>query len=217
MAELELALRPRLAVVDPDLSATQPAGVTAAAGMDILCHALESYTARWYADFDAKSPEQRVPYCGSNPIADLWSERALGLLVRREHSQRELTRKLTARGVAVDDAKAAVDKLREAGWQDDARFAQSLARMRATSGYGPVRIRAELETHELDAHAIAQAFEALADAGEDDWLNQAHLLVQRRYGADCAADPTLRRKAVDFLIRRGFDATTAHAAVRPTD
>ncbi|KRB80173.1 alcohol dehydrogenase [Nocardioides sp. Root190] len=85
------ALRPRLAVVDPALSATQPAGVTAAAGMDILCHALESYTARWYADFDAKTPEQRVPYCGSNPIADLWSERALDLLstafrdaVRRE-------------------------------------------------------------------------------------------------------------------------------------
>ncbi|KAA1419410.1 iron-containing alcohol dehydrogenase [Nocardioides humilatus] len=74
------ALRPRLAVVDPDLSATQPPNVTAAAGMDILCHALESYTARWYGDFDAKTPEQRVPYCGSNPIADLWSERALGLL-----------------------------------------------------------------------------------------------------------------------------------------
>lgn len=74
------ALRPRLAVVDPALSATQPAGVTAAAGMDILCHALESYTARWYADFEAKTPEQRVPYCGSNPIADLWSEKALGLL-----------------------------------------------------------------------------------------------------------------------------------------
>jgi hydroxyacid-oxoacid transhydrogenase len=89
------ALRPRLAVVDPDLSATQPAGVTAAAGMDILCHALESYTARWYADFDAKTPEQRVPYCGSNPIADLWSERALGLLagafraaVRSSHDDR---------------------------------------------------------------------------------------------------------------------------------
>ncbi|WP_028654801.1 hydroxyacid-oxoacid transhydrogenase [Nocardioides sp. J54] len=74
------ALRPRLAVVDPALSATQPAAVTAAAGMDILCHALESYTARWYGDYEAKSPEQRVPYCGSNPIADLWSERALGLL-----------------------------------------------------------------------------------------------------------------------------------------
>lgn len=74
------ALRPRLAVVDPALTLTQPAMVTAAAGMDILCHALESYTARWYADFDAKRPEQRVPYCGANPIADMWSERALSLL-----------------------------------------------------------------------------------------------------------------------------------------
>lgn len=74
------ALRPRLALVDPALSATQPAGVIAAAGMDILCHALESYTARWYGDFPAKEPRQRVPYCGSNPIADLWSEKAMGML-----------------------------------------------------------------------------------------------------------------------------------------
>ena len=73
-------LRPTLAVVDPDLTMSQPAMVTASCGMDILCHALESYTARWFADFDAKRPEQRVPYCGANPIADMWSEKALSLL-----------------------------------------------------------------------------------------------------------------------------------------
>ncbi|MCW2844930.1 MAG: iron-containing alcohol dehydrogenase [Nocardioides sp.] len=73
-------LRPTLAVVDPLLTASQPTLVTAASGMDILCHALESYTARWYADFDAKQPEQRVPYCGANPIADMWSEKAMSLL-----------------------------------------------------------------------------------------------------------------------------------------
>jgi alcohol dehydrogenase class IV len=76
----DVALRPRLAIVDPRLTLTQPAMVTAASGMDILCHALESYTARWYADFDAKQPEQRVPYCGANPIADMWSEKAMSLL-----------------------------------------------------------------------------------------------------------------------------------------
>jgi len=74
------ALRPTLAVVDPSLTVSQPAMVTASAGMDILCHALESYTAKPYAAFDRKQPEQRVPYCGANPIADMWSERALGLL-----------------------------------------------------------------------------------------------------------------------------------------
>jgi hydroxyacid-oxoacid transhydrogenase len=73
-------LRPTLAVVDPDLTATQPPGVTAAAGMDILCHALESSTARPYDAYPARSPEQRVPYCGANPIADLWAQRALQLL-----------------------------------------------------------------------------------------------------------------------------------------
>lgn len=73
-------LRPTLAVVDPDLTMTQPAMVTASSGMDILCHALESYTARWYGDFEAKRPEQRVPYCGANPIADMWAEKSLSLL-----------------------------------------------------------------------------------------------------------------------------------------
>jgi alcohol dehydrogenase class IV len=73
-------LRPTLAVIDPDLTLTQPPGVTAAAGMDILCHALESYTARWYTTYDRKTPDQRVPYCGSNPISDMWSEKALMLL-----------------------------------------------------------------------------------------------------------------------------------------
>ncbi|MCW2782010.1 MAG: adhfe [Marmoricola sp.] len=73
-------LRPTLAVVDPLLTMSQPAGVTAAAGMDILCHALESYTARPYTSYDRKQPEQRVPYCGANPISDMWSEQAMTLL-----------------------------------------------------------------------------------------------------------------------------------------
>ncbi|MFI7611237.1 hydroxyacid-oxoacid transhydrogenase [Nonomuraea terrae] len=73
-------LRPTLAVVDPDLTMSQPAGVTAASGMDILCHALESYTARPYTSFERKRPEQRVPYCGANPISDMWAERAMALL-----------------------------------------------------------------------------------------------------------------------------------------
>jgi hydroxyacid-oxoacid transhydrogenase len=73
-------LRPTLAVVDPELTRTQPAGVTACAGMDILCHAVESYTARWYTGAPRRRPEQRVPYCGANPVSDMWSERAMALL-----------------------------------------------------------------------------------------------------------------------------------------
>jgi hydroxyacid-oxoacid transhydrogenase len=75
-------LRPTLAVVDPLLSLSLPPEVTASAGMDIVCHALESYTARWYQTFDKKDPENRVTYCGSNPVSDLWCEKAMTLLAR---------------------------------------------------------------------------------------------------------------------------------------
>jgi len=75
-----LRLRPSLAVVDPRLTISQPAGVTAASGMDILCHAVESYTARPYTEFDRKMPEQRVPYCGANPMSDMFAEQSLRLL-----------------------------------------------------------------------------------------------------------------------------------------
>jgi hydroxyacid-oxoacid transhydrogenase len=75
-------LRPTLAVVDPLLTVTQPALVTASSGLDVLCHALESWTAKPYTAFERKRPEERVPYCGANPVSDLWSRHALGLLAR---------------------------------------------------------------------------------------------------------------------------------------
>lgn len=75
-------LRPTLAVIDPLVTMSLPPEVTAAAGMDIVCHALESYTARWYTTFDRKKPEERVTYCGSNPVSDLWCEKSMALLAQ---------------------------------------------------------------------------------------------------------------------------------------
>lgn len=140
------------------------------------------------------------------------AQRAMGMLVRREHSRRELERKLTARGVPDEAASQAVDRLAQAGWQDDGRFAVSLARSRACSGYGPVRIRAELETHGLDGARIEAAFSALAEDGLDDWNAQAADLVARRFGIGRDGDLARRRKAADFLLRRGFDVPTARRA-----
>jgi regulatory protein len=139
------------------------------------------------------------------------TQRALGLLTRREHSRKELARKLTARGVATEDAEAAVERLAGEGWQNDGRFAESLVRGRAGSGYGPIRIRAELATHGLDRDAIAAAL----DTFEGDWAELAREQVRRRYGTALADDRALQRRAADFLIRRGFDADCVRAACRP--
>jgi alcohol dehydrogenase class IV len=72
-------LRPRIGIVDPELVATLPAAVAASAGLDVICHAAESYTARPYTARARSAPEQRPPYQGANPISDVWSARALEL------------------------------------------------------------------------------------------------------------------------------------------
>ncbi|MGV8930531.1 MAG: regulatory protein RecX [Luteimonas sp.] len=141
------------------------------------------------------------------------AQRALGLLVRREHSRKELARKLAARGVGEEEAAAAITRMTAEGWQSDARFAASLAQVRASGGYGPLRIRAELGMHALDEEVIAHAFVALAEGGEDDWPGKACGLVRRRFGAGVADDLGLRRKAANFLLRRGFDSDTIRAAI----
>jgi regulatory protein len=142
------------------------------------------------------------------------AQRALALLVRREHSRPELTRKLLARGIAAEDAAAAVAKMADAGWQDDTRFACSLARSRAGNGYGPLRIRVELASHGLGDEVIAVAFAALAETGEDDWPVRARDLVRRRFGTSVARTPAMQRRAADFLLRRGFDGDSMRAAIR---
>ncbi|MHC9084489.1 regulatory protein RecX [Luteimonas sp. RIT-PG2_3] len=139
-------------------------------------------------------------------------QRALGLLTRREHSRKELTRKLTSRGLDPLGVEQAVDKLADAGWQDDARFAGSLVRSRAGTGYGPLHLKAELQTHGLDREQVARAL----DEFEGDWRQVARDLVLRRF-PDAASptdmEPARRRKAVELLMRRGFDGDCIRAAL----
>ena len=152
-----------------------------------------------------RSPPRRKPR--HQPTA---TQRALGLLTRREHSRKELKRKLTARGVEPDEAAAAIGRLAEAGWQDDTRFAESLVRSRAGAGYGPLHIRAELGMHGLERDAIVAAMETF----EGDWTEVARDLVRRRFGEAGPVDLAQRRKAAELLVRRGFDGERIRAATR---
>jgi hydroxyacid-oxoacid transhydrogenase len=74
-------LRPTLGIIDPDNTRTQPAAVAASAGLDVLSHALESYTAIPYtARQKPNKPSERTAYQGTNPISDVWSLRALEMV-----------------------------------------------------------------------------------------------------------------------------------------
>jgi len=74
-------LKPTLGLIDPENTRTQPAAVAASAGLDVLSHAIESYTALPFGlrPLPAR-PILRPPYQGSNPISDVWSLEALQLV-----------------------------------------------------------------------------------------------------------------------------------------
>ncbi len=71
-------LRPNRGLVDPNLTRSLPPEVTSSTGLDVVCHAAESYTAKPYDTRQKpEDPGERPPYQGSNPIADMWSSKAL--------------------------------------------------------------------------------------------------------------------------------------------
>ena len=74
-------LKPTLGIIDSDNTRTLPAAVAASSGLDVLSHALESFTA---LPFDRRpkpaGPLYRPAYQGSNPISDIWALHALELM-----------------------------------------------------------------------------------------------------------------------------------------
>ncbi len=76
-------LRPTLGLVDPENVRTVPRLVAAASGLDVLCHAVESFTALPFHQRPAPArPSLRPAYQGSNPISDVWSIEAMRLAAR---------------------------------------------------------------------------------------------------------------------------------------
>jgi len=71
-------MRPSQGIVDPELLRTLAAEVVSSTGLDVVCHAAESYLSRPYdARPRPETPDDRPPYQGSNPVADVWSAKAL--------------------------------------------------------------------------------------------------------------------------------------------
>ncbi len=105
-------LRPALALVDPTCTYTLPREVVAASGFDVLCHALESYTARSFTT-RTRTPTRPMSQ-GRNPWSDIGATKALELatanLVRAvsdaaDHEARDaLAWAATLAGVAFGNA-----------------------------------------------------------------------------------------------------------------
>lgn len=122
------------------------------------------------------------------------------LLSRREHSAYELAHKLRQRGYAPPLVEAIVAELARGGWVSDARYAAALVYERRSRGYGPLRIRAELSRHGVEAALV----ESHMQCNEAEWICLAQRCCLRRFGEPSSASPKEQQRRFRFLLNRGF-------------
>jgi len=123
----------------------------------------------------------------------------LRLLARREHSRRELLDKLALRGFNRDDVEPVIDQIAEQNWQNDARYTEAYVRQRIRSGYGPMRIRYELQQRGInDANLDAQAEE------QGGWQNLLLDVYLGKYDGEKSLTQNEWLKRSRFLQQRGF-------------
>jgi len=76
-------LKPTLGIIDPENTRTLPSLVAASTGLDVLSHAIESYTAMPFSTRPRpESPVLRPAYQGSNPVSDIWSLQAMRMIAK---------------------------------------------------------------------------------------------------------------------------------------
>lgn len=128
--------------------------------------------------------------------------RALKLLAAREHSRRELERKLAQHEAEPGQLKTALDDLQARGFIDEQRVVDSLLHRRAPR-LGAGRIRQELQSKGLDAERVALAVASLK-ASE---IERAREVWRRKFGV-LPADAAQRARQARFLLARGFAGDT---------
>jgi regulatory protein len=124
--------------------------------------------------------------------------RALKLLAAREHSRKELERKLAPHESEPGQLKTALDELQARGFIDEQRVVDSLLHRRA-SRLGVGRIRQELHAKGLDAERVALAVASL----EATEVERAREVWRKRFGLP-PVDAAQRAKQARFLAARGF-------------
>jgi regulatory protein len=137
--------------------------------------------------------------------------RALKLLAAREHSRRELERKLAPHETEPGQLKTALDELQARGFIDEQRVVDSLLHRRA-SRLGAGRIQQELQARGLDAERVAEAVASLK-ATE---LERAREVWRKKFG-EPPADAAQRAKQARFLAARGFGGEVVRRVLNTAD
>lgn len=144
-------------------------------------------------------------------------EYAVQCLGRRPYAAEELKTKLRTRAERAADVDAAIVRLKDVGYLDDKRFAESFALNRAENdGFGKMRVLSDLRARrvapKVAEQAVAQVFE---DRGESE---QIDAYIERRMPSLRAGgkieDARELARAFRRLRRAGFSSGGALAALK---
>ena len=124
---------------------------------------------------------------------------AMDYLARREHANLELKNKLMRKGFieeVVDEVlhKLCIDKL-----LSDERFTENYIRYRTKKGFGPIKIKYELQQRGITGELVS---EQLGD--EDFWITLVQQAHKKRFGSNLPQNNKELAKQMRFLQSRGF-------------
>jgi len=123
--------------------------------------------------------------------------RALRLLARREHSCRELERKLAPHAESSEALDVLISELKTKNQLSEVRFAEERARQLSRK-YGAARIRQDLKSKGVGDELV----EHVSSEGD---LERARAILERKYRQP-AATREERAKRMRFLQSRGFSS-----------
>ncbi len=137
----------------------------------------------------------------------------MNLLSRREHSRQELYDKLARRGYESQVISAVLDTLETENLLQDRRFAEVYVDSRAARGFGPVRIRLELQQRGVAAEVI----DTYCDGADPVWCDHAVKVWRKRFSQTPADSYSAWAKQARYLQQRGFDSAQISAALGEYD
>lgn len=134
----------------------------------------------------------------------------MDMLARREHSERELSRKLASRGYDEAVIGDTIEGLVAEGLLSNDRFVESFIHSRYQRGQGPLKIRAELRERGIADVMIDNCLAAYADR----WRELAGQVREKKFGASLPGDFRERSRQMRFLQQRGFDTEQIRSVLR---
>ena len=125
--------------------------------------------------------------------------KALAIVSRREHSEKEIKNKLLEKFDAPEIIEQVVLKLIENNLINDIRFAEMYVLIRKRKGFGPKKIQ-----FELMARGIDDSISSLVITEEGSWKEAAQKAFNKKFKNGASQEFKERNKQKTFLQNRGF-------------